>query len=361
MKLIYPIAVFALFLGFATMVEAQTPPGVQTPKLFVRLPDYCPTPDGMEIDAEGNLVVACPNYADQSKPCCVIKIDKQGNVKKWFNVPVLRETGLSCAMGLAFGPDGELFICDNQGWSGTDAGAFKGRLLGCKVEGMGDEAKVTCRVIADGIEHPNGVRYHKGKLYVTNSLMTKEKDPSGLLVSGVYCFDPKAEKTVTITNTKKDPELILSVLTYKTDCQYGLDGIAFDSKGVMYLGNFGDGAVLRVELTDDGKVKSCETWAKDIKNLRTTDGICFDKNDDLYVADFSENAIAVVRPDSSVYRIARSPDSDGSKGELDQPGEPIVWNGKLYITCFDCVTGPDKVNTKHQPPFTITTLDLIKN
>lgn len=359
-----------LFLALTTLASAEgapknipapaPKPAMQQSKLFVKLPDFCPTPDGMAVDAEGNLIVACPNYADQTKPCCIVKIDKSGNVKKWFDVPTIPETGFSCAMGIAFGPDGELFICDNQGWPGTPEGQFRGRLLGCKVKGMGDAAEVTCRVIADRIEHPNGVRYHKGKLYVTSSCMTKEKDPSGRLVSGVYCFDPKATKTVTVTNTRKDPELLLDVVTYNLDCQYGLDGIAFDSKGVMYLGNFGDGSILRVELTDDNKVKSCETWVRDIKELRTTDGICFDENDNLYIADFSENAIAVVFPNATVHRIARSPDSDGSKGELDQPGEPIVWNGKLYVTCFDCVTDPDKINSKHQPPFTITTLELVE-
>lgn len=331
---------------------------MQTPKLFVELPDYCPTPDGMAVDAEGNLVVACPNYADQTKPACVVKIDKEGNVKKWFDVPVLADTGLACPMGIAFGPAGELYICDNQGWKGTPEGQFKGRLLECRVEGMGEEAKVTCRTIAEGLEHPNGVRFHLGKLYVTNSLMSRENDPSGLLVSGVYCFDPGTKKAIAVTNTRKDPELVWSVLTYNRDCQYGLDGIAFDKAGRMYLGNFGDGTILRAELDKSGNVLTCETWAKDLKNLRTTDGICFDENDNLYIADFSDNAIAVVRPDSRVYRIARSPDSDGANGELDQPGEPIVWNGRLYVTCFDCVTGPDKVNTKHDPPFTITTLDL---
>ncbi len=351
--------ILGLLLSTSSLYAADAPP-IQTPKLFVTLPDYCPTPDGMEIDADGNLIVACPNYADQTKPACILKIDAAGNVQKWFNVPTLKETGVACPMGIAFGPEGELYICDNQGWKGTPQGQFRGRLLECKVEGMGDDAKVKTRVIADGIEHPNGVRYHGGKLYVTNSLMTRVKDPSNLLVSGVYCFDPKARQTVKITNTKRDPNLLLSVLTYNKDCQYGLDGIAFDKNGEMYLGNFGDGAILRVKFGTKNKVLTCETWAKDLKNLRTTDGICFDDAENLYIADFSENAIAVVRPDSCVYRIAQSPDSDGAKGELDQPGEPIVWNGKLIVTCFDCVTGPDKINTQHDAPFTITSLELAK-
>ena len=44
--------------------------------LFAKLPDYVTTPDGMAIDKEGNLILACPNYADQSKPGCIVKIDK---------------------------------------------------------------------------------------------------------------------------------------------------------------------------------------------------------------------------------------------------------------------------------------------
>ena len=50
--------------------------------LFAKLPDYVSTPDGMAIDFEGNLILACPNYADQSMPGCILKIDKDKNIKK---------------------------------------------------------------------------------------------------------------------------------------------------------------------------------------------------------------------------------------------------------------------------------------
>ncbi|MDR3199445.1 MAG: SMP-30/gluconolactonase/LRE family protein [Planctomycetaceae bacterium] len=350
------LSVMTVFCNFNF---AETPE-LQTPKLLTELPDYCPTPDGMAIDSEGRLCVACPNYADQTKPACIIRIDKSVNIEKWFNVPILQETGVACPMGIAFGQDSELYICDNQGWTGNPKGQFKGRLLECRVQGKGDNAQITTRVIAEGLEHPNGVRFRNGYVYITNSLMTKIKHPSGLLVSGVYRFDPKIKESVCVTNTESDAHLFLTVLTYNKDCQYGLDGIAFDKAGDLYLGNFGDGTILRTKIDSNGKAVETKIWAKDSKNLRTTDGICFDANGNLYVADFSENAIAVVTPNTNIYRIAKSPDNDGSKGELDQPGEPIVWNGKLVVTCFDIVTGHDKVNTKHDKPFTITTLDLIK-
>ena len=41
---------------------------MQNPRLFSQLPDYVATPDGMAIDSEGNLILACPNYGDLSKP-----------------------------------------------------------------------------------------------------------------------------------------------------------------------------------------------------------------------------------------------------------------------------------------------------
>nr|WP_277467052.1 SMP-30/gluconolactonase/LRE family protein [Parabacteroides sp. PF5-6] len=107
-----------------------------------------------------------------------------------------------------------------------------------------------------------------------------------------------------------------------------------------------------------GKVISSEVWAQDPTQLRTTDGICIDDDGNIWIADFSENAVAKVDKQGKIQRIAQSPDCDGSNGGLDQPGEPIVWNGKLIVTCFDIVTGPDKTNTGHDKPFTIAQIEL---
>ena len=91
--------------------------------------------------------------------------------------------------------------------------------------------------------------------------------------------------------------------------------------------------------------------------MRTTDGITIDDQDHIYVADFSNNAVAKVTPDGRISVLAQNGDTDGADGLLDQPGEPILWDGKLVVTCFDMVTGPDKVNTAHDWPFTIVVLD----
>jgi sugar lactone lactonase YvrE len=334
---------------------AQRPP-MQTSKLFIQLPDFCPTPDGMAIAPDGDLVVACPNYAVQSKQACLIKIGKDRKVRKWIEVPPLADTGLACPMGIEFGPDGDIYVCDNQGWKGDPKGLSKGRILRLRVR---HDVLESCTVLAEGMEHPNGCRVRDGFLYVTESLMPKVKDPSGLLVSGIYRFNLD-DRNVKVNNTLDDANLITTFITRNKDCQYGADGLAFDKAGNLYVGNFGDGAIHKVTFGPDGKVTGNAVWAVDLKEMRTTDGIGFDARGNLYVADFSENAVAVVTPDAKVYRIAKSPDSDGSKGELDQPGEPIVWNGKLIVTCFDMVTGPDKVNTKHDRPYTIVEMKPIK-
>jgi hypothetical protein len=85
-----------------------------------------------------------------------------------------------------------------------------------------------------------------------------------------------------------------------------------------------------------------------------------DEKGNLYIADFCANAIARVSPEGVVSRIAQSPDTDGFNGELDQPGEPCIWNGMLVISCFDLVTDDYNINTKHELPATLSYLPLDK-
>ena len=337
-------------------------------KLLVTLPDFCPTPDGMAIDGAGNLVVACPNFADTSYPGCVVRVSPDGQVTKWFDVPAHPETGKAYPMGIAFAENGDLFVCDNQNWptgNGDQGELNQGRLLRLHIR---DDKLVKTTVVASGISHPNGVRVHDGWVYVTVSMLPKVKRPDGLLTSAVYRFRPE-DHAVQLANTLDDANLLTSFVTKNPDCQYGADGLVFDSKGNLFVGNFGDGALHKVTFDDDGNVAGKSVFAKtDMATpmsspqfakrmteakMRTTDGICIDSSDNIYVADFSNNAVCRVDPQGEITVLAQSPDCDGSQGGLDQPGEPILWNGKLVVSCFDIVTGPDKVNTTHDKPFTL--------
>lgn len=323
-------------------------------KLFAKLPEYVSTPDGMTIDGKGNLILACPNYADQSMPGCILKIDKDKRINKWFDVEPHPETGLASPMGIAFGPDGDLYVCDNQGWTGKPELTEKGRILRVHFE---NDLPVKTTVVAKNMEHPNGMRIRDGYIYVTQSSLNKVSHPSGKLVSCVYRFGLDDEN-IDVTNTLEDKNILATFVTENPDDQYGVDGIEFDRDGNLLVGNFGDGAVYKITFNDDLTVKSNEIWASNWDELKSTDGMVMDDCGNLYIADFCANAIVKVTPDAKVERLSQSPDCDVLDGGLDQPGEPIIWNGKLVVSCFDVVTGDIVVNTAHELPATLAEIEL---
>ena len=330
---------------------------MQTPKLFTLLPqEYVATPDGMAINKEGDLILACPNFADLSLPGCLVKIDKQKRISKWLNIPVEEETGSARPMGIEFDPDGDAYICDNISWTDKPELQFKGRMLRIR---MVDDKLVKFTVVARGMEHPNGVRIWKDHLYVTNSLMTKVKHESGFMVSSVYRFHLDDENIV-VNNTLDDKNLIATFLTKNPACLYGADGIEFDNDGNLYVGNFGDGEINKITFDNAGNVVSNEVWAKDPDNLKTTDGMISDKKGAFYMADFGANAIAKIDwADGKVTRIAQSPDCNGFDGQLDQPGEPVIWQGRIVVSCFDTVVDhPYFNNSAHELPCTMSELEL---
>ena len=339
-------AVSAAAAAFAA--EPCEPPA--EPKLLLKLPEICPTPDGMALDAEGNIILACPNYADQSHPAVLMKIDKKNRARLFCMVPADLETGVACPMGIAFGPDGDLYVADNQGWVKPND---RGRILRLKFQ---KGRLVGSLVVAHGMGHPNGVRVHKGHVYVTHSLLAKKGDEP--LVSGVYRFKLD-DRGVKIDNTLEDKNLLVTFKTLNPDCQYGADGLVFDSQGNLFVGNFGDATLHKVTLDAEGRVASNTIFARD-KCMKSIDGICVDQKDNIYVADFSSNAICVVSPQGKVRVLAKSPDCDGSKGGLDQPGEPLVRGREVVVSNFDMVTGPDKLNSKHDYPYTMSVIKLDK-
>jgi len=333
---------------------------MQKSRLFSLLPEeYVCTPDGMEIDRNGDLIVSCPNYAQDDMSGCVIRITPDRKISKWFDVPVHPQTGIARNMGIAFDDNYDMYICDNQGWSGRPELAWKGRIL--KVEFNQDRSVKSWHTVADGMEHPNGIRIYKNDMYLTQSYCTKVKDPSGDLISCVYRF-PLDAKDIQISNTLEDSNIFAVFHTRNRQCVYGVDGIEIDSKGNLYVGNYGDAEVWKIRLDENGNLIDREIYARNEAVMKSTDGMIMDENTGiLYIADFNNNAICMVDSSRNVRQVASSPDTDGLHGELDQPGEPIIWQNQIVASCFDLVTDETKVNTKHEMPATMAVLNLEKN
>ena len=331
---------------------------MQQSRLFTLLPEeYVCTPDSMAIDREGNLIVSCPNYADDQMSGCVIRIDKNKNITKWFDVPVHPETGIARNMGICFDDDDNLYICDNQGWSGKEELVFKGRML--KVSFNEDGSVREWHTIADGMEHPNGCKIYKGWLYVTQSLLSKVPCDEGLM-SCVYRF-PLDGRDIHVTNTLADEHIVATFITRNPKCVYGVDGIEIDRAGNLYIGNYGDAEVEKFVLDENGDMVSRSLYGRNPEELNSTDGMIMDEETGiLYIADFNHNAIVAMDRSGKVARVAQSPDCDGLHGELDQPGEPIIWEGRIVASCFDLVTDETKFNTAHEMPATMAELDLLR-
>ncbi|QQY83975.1 SMP-30/gluconolactonase/LRE family protein [Tamlana sp. s12] len=331
-----------LVSAFATHVRAQDK-NLLTAKLFADLPDSCPTPDALDIAPDGSLTLSCPNYADRKKPGILMRITEDGQVEKLVEVPVLAASGMSRPMGIAYDDDGGLYVCDNQ--------TNKGRLL--KLTFKENKLNST-EVVAQGFNSINGIRYHKGYVYVTQTALPKLKKDK--VVGGVYRFNI-SDRNIQVNNDKSDANLIYTSETQNKDRQVGLDGLVFNKQGDLFVGNLGDATIYKLVLNDEGQVQKESVYAKLPLNS-APDGINIDAKGNLYVAGFAQNQIFKIDTNKQVELLAQYPDNDGTDGGLDQPADLIVYNGKLIISNFDLMVAKGMLNSKHGKPYTLSSIDL---
>lgn len=314
-------------------------------RLFSLLPDNCPTPDAFAIAPDNSLTLSCPNYADASKPGVLLRLARDGSVSLLGTISGPNNKGRAQPMGLAYAPDGSLFVVDNQGKN-------QGRIL--KITIM-DGVIANTEVVAQGMSSPNGIRYYKGKLYVTQLRLPKFKTP--VISSGIYYFN-ETDRNVHVASDGTSPNLIFSALTKNPDRQFGLDGLAFDKAGYLYVSNLGDDEIYKLTLTADGRsVSKTEVYANTPKGTGP-DGIAIDEQGNLYLAGFTSNQIIKVDGKGRVSVIAQYADNDGSNGQIDQPADLIVYENQLIISNFDLMKGKGIVNKGHSKPYTISAIDL---
>lgn len=328
------------------------------PELFVALDETaCSVPDGMAIDTNGDIILAAPNYIDYEKVggAKMFRIDKDRKVSVWFaDLPAHPDTGKVHPMGIEFGPDGNLYIADNQYFNDKN---YKSRLLRVVME---NGKPVRCEVAASGFKLANAVRWHNGKVYVSDTHFDLADKPNQ---SGVYAISLEElnKGEVKLKPNATDPHLVAQYTAKalpEGGENDGADGVTFDKEGRMYSGRFGDGVISRTIFDANGVPTSQEVLVDD-PSITCCDGIiCDPATNMVYITNSKRNSIHVYDVDKGTFRIiSENDDTTGEGGLLDQPCEPLVYGDNLIIVNFD-MPFPGMKNTVHDSPVTISVLPL---
>lgn len=347
-----------------------------TPKakaeLLVELPDYCNTPDGMALMPDNSFIVSVPNFNNEKQPSLLVKVTADNKVEKFheFAMPYPGlEKGVDRLgpMGIVYSPSNNaIYFADMQ----LNPMKQNSRLWRIDLkDGKADKMVL----VASGFNVSNGLAISGNYLYVTESVLTASPDPApkadkdGLVepkqykepyTSAVLRFKLDEENVKLQTPLTGDPHIITTFKSYKTQWPFGADGIAFDSKGNLFVGTFGDGVMYKIEMDKDGKVTSNKEFAK-APSMINCDGMsCDKKTDKLYVADSAANAIRIINPDGTIETLAENDDvTDKKTGLLDQPCEAMIRGDTIVASNMDWKF-PGFKNKGHQMPATLSVIKL---
>ncbi len=339
--------------------KKATPPvtALKTPKIAVNLPLKYNTPDGMIVDADNNILLNVPNFSNDKFPAVIVKIDENDQLTKLYKLPIHAETGRCAPLGIALGPDGNLYIADNQGFLGrTDNQSRLIRVI------MKNGKPVGYKILVTGIMQANAVSCTKDSVFVTDTNMATV---DGKTISGLWRFKYDEFKVSTVKvapyDSGKDKQDRHLVTTFVTEDEnwwgtVGANGLAIAADGTIYVCNFGEASVVKIKLDNNGKVVSQKTIAKG-NGMKSADGmkIC-PVTGNLIIADFIGNAVHAVDPKTGkVTTIAKNENNSGGLGgKLDKPSEVCIRGNKIYVANIDLTLD----GNEHDAPHTISVIEM---
>ncbi len=319
---------------------------LKTPRLAFDLPAQYNSPDGMTVAPDGNIYLSMPNLGDPSHAAKILRITPDDELEEVITLPVHPELNAVGPLGVAHASDGNLYVADCQAFNDDNR---KSRVLRVRL----DEGRaVGCDVVVEGLVMANAVMCRDGAIFVTDTTVDKTAKP---LVSGVYRFELSelASGTVRVAGGD-DPHLVATLETENEEFPFGANGLSFDSRGRMYVCDFGDRRVLRFTLDETGRASSREVLASD-SGMLSPDGMFITADDRIFVADFLGNAVHEIDIDSGrVTTIAKNPPCDGATGQLDGPSEVCVRGDRMYVSNIDLDFGA----IQHDGVHTISVIDL---
>ncbi len=345
------------------------------PRLIVELPIEYNTPDGCTLDADGNIIQSIPNFNNPTlfeqgvltttPPAVMVMIDKDNQLTEWYRFKpedLHPETGKVGPMDCAFGPDGHLYLADNQ--QPYDANR-KSRVLRINME---NGKPVSTTVVATGFTVSNAVVWKGDTLFVSETILDytpATTDEPASMVSGVVALtlDEMNAGPVNLApwdSNAPDPHFI-ALYTTSGRVGFGADGLCIDAEGSLYCGIFEDGIIMKTTFDAEGNPSEPVLFAQDPEKMASCDGIVWNEADNkIYVADMLNNAVQVVDMDGNVTTLHANGDTDGADGSLDQPCEVLIRGNELIVVNMDWPWESDLlVNKTVEPPFTISAISLL--
>ena len=352
---ILPLAMLILVAVGMTGCDGTGRMAKYEPRMFLSLPDTCNTPDGMTLcDKTGIMYLSCPNFNDPNYPAVMMQISPDNKLTKLCDLPVRADTRIAGPMGLDIGPDGNLYVVDNQYFANAD---HRSRVLRVNMK----EGKVTgVDVVADGLKLANALIWRGDRMYVSDTSFDL-KDEYG--AGGIWCFtlDEMNKGVVKVKPNARDPHVMVKINAIKGrgTGNAGPDGMTFDEEGNLYTGNFGDGVMYKMTFNADRSMKSCDVFLKD-PTLTCCDGIFYRAADKkIYIADSQKNSVKRVSLDGKLENLWQNGDCTGEGNMLDQPCEVLVRGNELIVVDFD-MPFPGLLNSKFDKPHTLHVINLEK-
>lgn len=324
---------------------------------MIELGDAYKTPDGMTYNPkDDNIYLVVPAaLGEGDAPLLVVQPDN--TVKEIFRIPASPETKHAGSLGIAFGPDGNLYVADSQEICGHPD--HKGRLLRVVFE---DGKPVRCETLATNFVAPNGLTILGDKIYFCETRVTE--DTPSPLISGLFCFDideldpekPYKAKPY-VSEEDKDPHFIFQFETKDPDWRVGANGCASSDDGKVYVANFGDEQIYELSFNEDGtKIQNIrEVVHNGEGQIKSIDGIKYDDaRDVIYAADFAGNAIhEICAQTGKVKTLKTNPVGTGANGDLDRCSEVCRRGNKLYISNIDL-----PFENENDGPHSLSIIDL---
>ena len=374
-SMLFMTALLAIGTLVACSQTSQTSKNVQSVRsekalaqtmLLANLPLYFNSPASLTIDNNNNILFTSPNLHNdafvkqgimkKAESPTIGLIDANNKVSIWYTfLPKDMEpkSGTIVPMGIAKGPDGNIYVADMQLWAGGES-----RVLRLSVK---EGNAVNVEVVAKGFSFPNALAWKGNDLFISDTVLATVKGKS--TTSGIYKInlnELNAKKPLQITSYESKNNFdqhLIETFQSNGSLGFGANGLAVDEVGNLYTGIMEEGIVYKTTLNEDHTPKATTLFAK---GMIAPDGIQWDHiSKALYATDLFANAVYRIDLNGELTLLAKNGDTDGANGEIDGPGEVIIRGNKAYVTNFDAAFGvPKMVNTKPDAPSTISVFKL---